>query len=149
MPRIGFIEAVVPIRVVPDRFGLSAPPEPVAATDLDRLAGDRHHPIHQVWVHLGPHPGMHSAHRAADDQPQMGDTERFGDEAISGLDHVAVAVMREVPLEPVGRLARSTAPNGVLHDYEVLRRIERLARPEQLVSEARPQPIGAGAGIAL
>jgi len=81
---------------VADRFGLGTPAEPIAATNLDRLAGDRHDPIHQVWVHLGPHPGMHAAHRAADDQPQMAHTKTFSNEPISGLDHVMVAVMREV-----------------------------------------------------
>src|SRR6516165_2562403 len=41
MARVGFVEPVVPVRVVPDRFGLSAAAEPVAAADLDRLAGER------------------------------------------------------------------------------------------------------------
>src|SRR6516162_10090340 len=147
--RVGFVEAVVPVRVVPDRFGLGAAAEPVAAADLDRLAGDRHYPIHQVGVHLGPHPGVHAAHRAADDQPQMGDIEAFGDQPIAGFDHVMVAVVRKFPLEPVGGLARSATPDRVRHDHEILRRIERLAGGEQLVCKARAQPIGTGAGVAL
>src|SRR5271157_787020 len=147
--RVGFVEAVVPVRVVPDRFGLGAAAEPVAAADLNRLAGDRHHPIHQVGVHLGPHPGMHAAHRAADDQAQMGDTKAFGDQPIAGLDHVMIAVMRKFPLEPVGGLARSATPDRVRHDDEVFRRIERLPGSKELVCEARAQPIGTGAGVAL
>src|SRR5947209_4430691 len=79
----------------------------------------------------------------------MGDTERLGDQPITGLDHVTVAIVREVSLKPVGGFARSAAPNGILHDYEILRRIEWLAQPEQLVRKARTQPIGTRAGIAL
>src|SRR4051794_21317536 len=79
----------------------------------------------------------------------MGDTERFGDQPIAGLDHVTVAILRELSLQPVGRFARSAAPNGILHDYEILRRIEWLPRPEQLVRKARTKPIGTLAGIAL
>src|SRR5205823_4438413 len=40
-------------------------------------------------------------------------------------------------------------PNGILHDHEILRRIERLPRPEQLVRKARTQPIATRTGIAL
>src|SRR6516162_2418656 len=147
--RIGFVKTVVPVRVVPDRFGLGAAPEPVAAADLDRLTGERHDPVDQIGIHLGPHPGMHAAHRAADDQAQMGDIETLGNQPIAALDHVTVAVMGEVPAKPVGGLARPAAPERVLHDYEVLRRIERLARPEELVGEARTPPIDASPGVAL
>ena len=38
VPRVRFVEAVVPVRVVPDGFGLGPPAKPVAATDLNRLA---------------------------------------------------------------------------------------------------------------
>jgi hypothetical protein len=79
----------------------------------------------------------------------MGDIERFGDQPITGLDHVTVAVVREVSLEPVGGFARSAAPNGILHNYEILRRIEWLPWPEQRVRQARTQPISTRAGIAL
>src|SRR3984893_15287310 len=34
--RVRFVEAVAPVRVAPDRFGLAAPTEPVAATDLNK-----------------------------------------------------------------------------------------------------------------
>jgi len=79
----------------------------------------------------------------------MGDTEAFGDQPIAGLDHVIIAVMRKFPLEPVGGLARSAATDGVRHDHKVLRGIERLPRSKELVGEARAQPIGTGAGVAL
>src|SRR5271165_3265264 len=137
VPGVRFVEAVVPVRVVPDRLSLGAAAEPVAAADLDRLAGDRYHSVHQIGVHLGPHPGMHAAHRAADDQPQVGDTETLGDQSIAGVDHVMIAVMRKISPEPVGGFARSPTPDRVLHDHEILRRIERLTRSEQLVGEAR------------
>ena len=146
---VRFVEAIVPVRVVPDRFGLGAAAEPVAAADLDRLAGDRHHPVHQLGVHLGPHPRMHATHRAADDQPQMGNIETFADQPIAGLDHVIVAVVREFPFETVGGLARSATTDRVRHDHEVFRGIERLPGRKQLVGEARAQPIGTGAGVAL
>src|SRR6202049_3341693 len=79
----------------------------------------------------------------------MGDIEAFGDQPIAGFDHVTVAVVREFPFEPVRGLARLAAPDRVLHDHEILRRIERLTRSEQFVGEARAQPICAGAGVAL
>jgi hypothetical protein len=41
-----------------DRLGGGAPTDPEAPADFDRLTGDRHHPVHQIRVHLGPHPGM-------------------------------------------------------------------------------------------
>jgi len=79
----------------------------------------------------------------------MSDIEAFGDQPIAGLDHVMIAVMREFPLEPVGGLARSATPERVRHDHKILRRIERLARSKELVGEARAQPIGTRAGVAL
>jgi hypothetical protein len=57
--------------------------------------------------------------------------------------------MGEISLEPVGGFARPAAPNRILHDHEILRRIEWLPRPEQLVRKARTQPIGTRTGIAL
>jgi hypothetical protein len=92
---------------------------------------------------------MHAAHRAADDQTQMSDTETFGDQPIAGLDHVMVAVVREFALQPVGGLAGSAAADRVRHDDKVLRGIERLAGRKQLVGEARAQPIGPSAGVTL
>ncbi len=147
--RILVVEAVVPVRIVADRLGGGAAAEPVAAADLDRLARDRDDPVHQVGIGLGPHPGMHAAHRAADDEAQVADPEVLGDEAIAAVDHVAVAVVREVAAEAVGRLRRAAAADRILHDDEVVAGIERLARPEQFVGELGPQPVGAGAGIAL
>ena len=79
----------------------------------------------------------------------MADPEPLGDEPIAAVDHVAVAVVREFAPQPVGRLRRPAAADRVLHDEEILRGVERLARPVQLVGQRRAQPIGAGAGIAL
>src|SRR6266446_9761084 len=80
-----------------------------------------------AWLQAqSPHPGMHAAHRAADDQTQMGDIEALGDQLIARFDHVIVPVVWKVPLKPVRGLARSAAPDRVRHDDEVLRRIERL-----------------------
>jgi hypothetical protein len=92
---------------------------------------------------------MHAAHRAADDQTQMGDAETFGDQPIAAFDHVVIAVVRKLPFEPVRGLAGAAAADRVRHDHEVLRRIERLPWCEQLVGKTWTQPIGAGAGIAL
>jgi len=92
---------------------------------------------------------VHAAHRAADDQPQMGDSEPFGDQPIAALDHVTVAVTGEISSKPVGGLGRSAAPDRVRHDHEILCRVERLMRPKELVGEARTQPIGAGPGVTL
>ena len=77
------------------------------------------------------------------------DAESIGHHAVIEVDHVVVAVMREFGAQPVGRLARPAAADGVGHDDQILRRVERLARREQFVGEARPQPVGPGAGITL
>ena len=90
----------MPVRVVADRLSRSAPRQPVAAADLDRLARQRNDAVHQVGVHLGPHPGMHATHRAADHEPQMADPKPLGDETIAAVDHVTVAVMRKWPRRP-------------------------------------------------
>ena len=79
----------------------------------------------------------------------MGDAEAFGDQPVARLDHVAIAVMREFAPEAVRRLRRSAAADRVLHDDEIVPRIERLARPEQLVGERGAQPVRPGPGIAL
>ena len=67
----------------------------------DTMVSQRHDPVHQIGVHLAPHPGVHAAHRAADDQTQMSDFETFGDQPIARLDHVIVPVVRKFPLSPV------------------------------------------------
>src|SRR5215469_5520062 len=147
--RIGFVEPVIPVRVVADRLGLGAAAEPVAAADLDRLARERHNPVHQVGIGLSPQPAMHTAHRAADHQPQMADAEPLGDKAVTAVNHVAIAVMREVALQPVRRFRGAAAADRVLHDDEIVARVERLAGAVEVVGEARPQPVLASAGIAL
>ena len=58
----------------------------------------------------------------------MRDIEAFGDQPVPGFDHVVIAVVRKLPPEPVGRLARPAAPDRVRHDHEVFSRVERLAR---------------------
>ena len=79
----------------------------------------------------------------------MRDLEPIGDELVGEVDHVAIAVVREFSLEPIGRLGRPAAPERVGHDDEILAGVERLARLEQFVGKRRAQPVGAGAGIAL
>src|SRR5262249_45069064 len=79
----------------------------------------------------------------------MGDTEPFGDQPIAALDQVMITVTWKFPLEPVGGLARAAPSECILHDDEILRRIERLTRAKELVSKARTQPIRTGAGVPL
>ena len=54
-----------------------------------------------------------------------------------GLDHVDVAVARELRAQPVARLARLAVADVVGQDDEVLRGVERLPGPEQLAGERR------------
>jgi len=86
---------------VSDRLGRSAAHDPVAPTDLDRLAGKPDNPIHQLGVHLAPHKTMHAAERTADDEPQMRDIEPLGDEPLHAVDHIVAAIVREISFEPV------------------------------------------------
>ena len=53
------------------------------------------------------------------------------------LDHVVVVVFREFGAQAVGRLARFAVADRIRNDDEMLGRIERLARAEQLAAECR------------
>ena len=58
-------------------------------------------------MHLAPEPGVHAAHRRAEDQPQVIDVETFDEQAPLRLDHVAVAVAGKPALRPsLGLLER-------------------------------------------
>src|SRR5207344_1960511 len=60
-------------------------------------------------------------------------------------DDIVVAVMRKFRAQGVARLRGAGAPDGVRQDDEVFGGVERLPGAEQLVSERRPQPVGARA----
>ena len=144
--RVLVVIAVVPAGILADRFGGDAALNPVAAADLDRLAGDRNEAVHQVGIHVSPHPGVHPAHGRAHDEAQVLDAETFGHELVLGRDDVLIAVMGELGAQAVARLAGAAAADTVRQDDEVLRRVERLAGGEQLVGKRGHQPgLAAGA----
>ena len=108
-----------------DRLGRGAPHDPVAAADLHRLAGETDDPIHELGIHLGPHKTVHAAERTANNKTQMGNLEPLGDHPVHAVDHVVITVVREIALEPVGRLARAAATERVGDDDEVSPDIQR------------------------
>ena len=124
-------------------------PDAVAAGDLRRQAGERHQRVHEVRMALAPHPGVHAAHRRAHDQAQVIHAEAFGEQAVLRLDHVGVAVVRELRAQPVAGLGGFAVADAVGQHDEVLRRVERLARAEQLARELRPQELRAAAAGAV
>jgi hypothetical protein len=123
--------------------------DPVAAGNRDRLARDRHQRVHQVRIHLAPHPRVHAAHGAAEHEPQVPHVETLGEHAVLGLDDVAVAVVREFRPQAVARLARAAAADPVGQHDEILACVERLPEAKQLVGERRHQPVLAGAAGAV
>jgi hypothetical protein len=56
---------------------------------------------------------------------------------------------REAAAQPIRGFGRTASADRVLHDEEILSRIERLSRAVQLVGEGWTQPVGAGPGVAL
>ncbi len=95
---------------------------------------------------LAPQPGVHAAHRGADDEPQVVDAEPLGEQPMLRLDHVAVAVVREPGVEAVARLARLAVADSVRQDDVEPRRVERLAGLEQLAGELGTDELGAAPG---
>src|SRR5262249_60298944 len=82
---------------------------PVAAGNRDRLARDWHQRVHQVGIHLAPHPRVHAAHGTAEHEAQVTHVETLGEHAVLGLDDVAVAVVRELGAQAVAHRGSTCA----------------------------------------
>src|SRR5579864_4901468 len=76
--RLGGVVAVVVFGVASDGFESHAPQHPIAARHRRWLRGHRHEHVHIARVSLAPEPDIHSAHRVADDEAHMPDTETYG-----------------------------------------------------------------------
>src|SRR5262245_57504107 len=79
----------------------------------------------------------------------MIDAETIREERLLRRQHVLVAVLRELRAEAVARLARLPVADVVRKDDEVLRRVERLSRHEQLARESAADELTAGATRAM
>jgi hypothetical protein len=126
----------------------------VAAGDLRRQARHRHQRIAEVRVALCPQPGLHSAHRSSEEQAQVVDPEALCQQPELRLHGIAVAVFREMRVQPVARSGRSTVADRVRNHDEVVQDIEWLAGAEQLAGEQLiaalgPDELGAGAAGAV
>ena len=147
--RVLGVVAAVPVGIVLDCFDRKPALVPVLARNLDRLARDRHHAVHEIGKHEAPHPTVHAAHRGAEHEPQMPDVEMLGDQPMLRRDDVLIAVVRKFRAQAVARFrGAATADCGRQND-EIFRGIERLAGLEQLVGERGPQPVGARAAGAV
>ena len=133
--------AVFPLGIFADRVDNCAPPDAVAAGNLRRQARQRHQRIHEIGMAFAPEPGVHAAHRRAHHEPQVIDFEAFGEQAIVGLDHVAVAVVRKAGVQPVARPARMAVTDPVGQDEEVPRGIKQLSLAEELAGKLRPKKL--------
>ena len=147
--RLSGVVAVVPFRIVADRVDHHPPHHPVPARHGGRLRRHRHQRIHEVRIRHAPHPGLHATHRIADHQSQVLDAQAFGHQPVLRHDHVVVVVTRELGAQPVRRLRRLSGADGVRQDDEILGRVERLARAEQLAGERRRQQVRASAAGAV
>ena len=79
----------------------------------------------------------------------MADAEAFLDQAVVGLDHVVVVVLRELGAQAVGGLRRFAVADRVREDDVILRGVEGLALAEQLAAEGGAEHAGGGAGGAV
>ena len=99
--------------------------------------------VDEVGIHLAPDPAVHRAHRGPEDQAQMVDLQPISEQRVLRADHVVVGVVGEPRMEAVAWLARFAVADAVGQDDEIARRIEQLARPEQLppnVRDRKPRP---------
>jgi len=147
--RLLLVVAALPVGIVADRLGEQAPHHPVASRHLRRRGGHRHGDVHEARILLGPHPGLHAAHRVADHQAQVAHAEVLGDQAVLGAHHVVVVVLREAHAQAVGGLARFAGADRVGEDEVIALRVERLPGAEQLAGEARRQHASRRAGRAV
>ena len=141
--------AVHPLRIVADRVDDEPAHDPVAARHRRRQRCHRHGDVHHARIFLRPDPRFHAAHRIAEQEPQVLDAQVLVHEALVRLDHVAVVVARKACAQAVGRFARLAVADGVGKDDVVARRVERLARAEELAGEGRRQQTGARSGRAV
>jgi len=84
-------------------------------------------------------------HRCPHHQTQVIDLQPVVNQQIVCPHHVVVPVVGETGVETVARFARLAVSNTIRKNDEILRRVQRLAGPEKLASEALAQKTGAAA----
>jgi hypothetical protein len=75
--------------------------------------------------------------------------QALGEQTVLRIDHVRVTVLRKSRLEPIARLRGFSVTDAVGQHDEVFRRVEELARAEQLAGEFRAQELRAGSTRAV
>ncbi len=75
--------------------------------------------------------------------------QALGHEQVLRAHHVLIAIPGKASPQSVTRLARLAVPDGVWHDDEVPRRIERLAGAEQFAGKPRSDKLRTGAAGAM
>jgi hypothetical protein len=118
-------------------------------SDLDRQARERHQCVHEVGVAITPHPGMHSAHRRAHDEPKVTHAELFGEKPVVGGDHVVVRVLGKLHMQAVAGPARLAVADAIGEDDEVPGRVQQPALAEELAREVRSEEPAPAAGRAM
>ena len=129
---LGGVIAAIVIGIGLDGFDHQTAHHPVAAGHGCRLRGQRHQRIHHIGIAHAPYPGMHAAHRIAENQPQMLDPQALCHQPVLGIDHVVVIIGGEVGFEPVRRLGGLSRSQRIRQDDEITLCIKRLALAEQL-----------------
>ncbi len=144
--RLGDVVSAQPGRIVADRIAHDLSPRAIAAGDLRGEAGQRHEGIDEIRMPLAPQPGLHSAHRGSHHEARVIDAEPLREQPVLGLDHIEVAIAGESRPQPIAGLTRVPVADPVGQHDEVPRRIQQLARTEQLSGELRANEIAAVAG---
>ncbi len=138
--RLLVVIAVVPLRIVADRFDIDAALDPVAPAHRAGLARHRHQRVREIGIHLAEHPGQHAAKRQPHDELQVRNVQPFGDEAMLRQHNVMQPVMRKARAKPVARLAGAAEADDVGDDEKILCSVERLAGAEQLIGHRWLKP---------
>ena len=133
--RLRGVLAAVIARIVADEVHDHRSDHAIPPGDLRRRAGKRHEAVDECRIALAPDPGVHASHRRAHRQPQVIDSEPLRQQLVLGVHHVVVRVLRKPGVQSVTRLARVSVADAVRQNDEVLRRVEQLARAEQLAGE--------------
>ena len=92
-----------------------------------RGAADRHQGLHVFRMHDAPDVGLGATHRNAGSQRDIRYLQVIAQQAVVGLHHVVVAVLREFRSEAVGRLAGAPRSQGIDHHDIVTVRVDRTA----------------------
>ena len=147
--RLGFVFALLPFGISADVIDDHATPNAVASGNLSGQARQRHERVHEVRMHFAPEPGVHPTHRGAHHEAQMVDAQAFGEEAVLGFDHVAIAVFGKFGVKAVAGFAGFAVADAIRENQVIVSGVEELAFAEKFAGKFRAEEIAAVPGCAV